>query len=129
MSERASRPNVDAAGRLAIGHYALCLSGRDVGTGERADDIVLTAEPNGPADTTQHAIDLLKIPVPVEVQNRQLWRLDAQFFVCHEFPLPHKASGNLSTTVVYPTYKIHALDEVRTLAGVSFWEQTAVLSW
>jgi len=50
---------------------------------------------------------------------------NSHFFVP---PLPHKARGKLSTTVYYPTQKIHTLDEVRSPSGVSFREQTAVLS-
>lgn len=113
MSQRAPVPDADTFGRLALVQNPTGFLYRDVGAGERRDEIVLRAEPDGPADTAQHAVDLVERAVSIEIKHRQSRRLRAQFFVGHfDFPLPPfvEARGKLTTNVRLWTQKTHALD-------------------
>ena len=83
MSERASRPDVNACSRLPFAHHALSFAAAHIGTDKGADDVVLAADADRPSDTAQHTIDFLKIPVAIEIKHGQSRRLLAQFLVGH----------------------------------------------
>ena len=108
MSQRSSIPDCFHFGALLVQHLphdAVAL----FGARQRGDEIVLSAEPDRPADATQDPIDLSISPVSIEIKHRQSRCLSQQFFVCHWHP-PHNASGKLNTTVREQIAKKHSSD-------------------
>jgi hypothetical protein len=105
MMERGASPTRNG-GALAQNPRGFHAPG--LGAVQRNQEIGLRPEVERVADATQQTIHFPKRSEPVEIQDRQQWRMGHKFFVRHVFlaPPPFLASSDKNTTGLFRKLRV-----------------------